>query len=267
MATRACARIAVRTTSRSPTSTPVLHTRLPAVGTTIFSLMSALASEHGAVNLGQGFPDFACEPALLDHVDAAMRAGHNQYPMMTGVPALRGAIAAKIAAVYGAQYDAASEITVTAGATQALTTAILCCVHPGDEVIVIEPAYDSYLPAITLAGGVPVLVSMQLGEQGYTVPWDRLAAAVTPRARLIVINTPHNPTGSVLRAADMRALGDIVRGSDIVILSDEVYEHMVYDGARHESVSRYPELAERSFVVSSFGKTYHVKGEFQAWTH
>ncbi|UOD28867.1 pyridoxal phosphate-dependent aminotransferase [Massilia violaceinigra] len=240
--------------------TPVLHSRLPAVGTTVFSLMSALASEHGAVNLGQGFPDFPCEPALLDHVDAAMRAGHNQYPMMTGVPALRAAIAAKIAAVYGARYDAASDITVTAGATQALTTAILCCVHPGDEVIVIEPAYDSYLPAITLAGGVPVLVSMQLGEQGYTVPWDRLAAAVTPRTRLIVINTPHNPTGSVLRAADMQALADIVRGSDMLILSDEVYEHMVYDGARHESVSRYPELAERSFVVSSFGKTYHVTG-------
>ncbi|MDQ1830320.1 pyridoxal phosphate-dependent aminotransferase [Massilia scottii] len=241
-------------------STPVLHTRLPAVGTTVFSLMSALASEHGAVNLGQGFPDFACEPALLDHVDAAMRAGHNQYPMMTGVPALREAIAAKIAAVYGAQYNAASEITVTAGATQALTTAILCCVHPGDEVIVIEPAYDSYLPAITLAGGMPVPVAMELGEQGYTVPWDRIAAAVTPRTRLIVINTPHNPTGSILRAADLRALSDIVRGSDILILSDEVYEHMVYDGARHESVCRYPELAERSFVVSSFGKTYHVTG-------
>ncbi|NHZ38010.1 pyridoxal phosphate-dependent aminotransferase [Massilia rubra] len=241
-------------------STPVLHTRLPAVGTTVFSLMSALASEHGAVNLGQGFPDFACEPALLDHVDAAMRAGHNQYPMMTGVPALRAAIAAKIATVYGARYDAASEITVTAGATQALTTAIFCCVHPGDEVIVIEPAYDSYLPAIALAGGVPVPVAMELGEQGYTVPWDRLAAAVTPRTRLIVINTPHNPTGSVLRAADLQALADIVRGSDILILSDEVYEHMVYDGARHESVSRYPELAERSFVVSSFGKTYHVTG-------
>ncbi|CUI09245.1 pyridoxal phosphate-dependent aminotransferase [Massilia antarctica] len=241
-------------------STPVLHTRLPAVGTTVFSLMSALASEHGAVNLGQGFPDFACDPALLDHVDTAMRAGHNQYPMMTGVPALREAIAAKIAALYGAQYNPASEITVTAGATQALTTAILCCVHPGDEVIVIEPAYDSYLPAITLAGGVPVPVAMQLGEQGYSVPWDRIAAAVTPRTRLIVINTPHNPTGSILRAPDLRALADIVRGSDILILSDEVYEHMVYDGARHESVCRYPELAERSFVVSSFGKTYHVTG-------
>ncbi|NHZ80356.1 aminotransferase class I/II-fold pyridoxal phosphate-dependent enzyme [Massilia sp. CCM 8695] len=241
-------------------STPVLQTRLPAVGYTVFSLMSALASEHGAVNLGQGFPDFPCEPALLDHVDAAMRAGHNQYPMMTGVPALRDAIAAKIAALYGAQYNPASEITVTAGATQALTTAILCCVHPGDEVIVIEPAYDSYLPAITLAGGVPVPVAMELGEQGYTVPWDQVAAAVTPRTRLIVINTPHNPTGAILRAPDLHALGGIVRGSDILILSDEVYEHMVYDGVRHESVCRYPELAERSFVVSSFGKTYHVTG-------
>jgi len=241
-------------------ATPVLHTKLPAVGTTIFTLMSTLASQHGAVNLGQGFPDFPCEAALLDKVDEAMRAGHNQYPMMSGAPAMREAIAAKIAAIYGATYHPATEITVTAGATQALTTAILCCVHPGDEVIVIEPAYDAYLPAITLAGGIPVTVSMQLGEAGYSVPWDQLAAAVTPRTRLIVINTPHNPTGSVLRAADIAALTDIVRGTDILILSDEVYEHMVYDGERHESLCRTPELAERSFVVSSFGKTYHVTG-------
>ncbi|MES2325310.1 MAG: pyridoxal phosphate-dependent aminotransferase [Pseudomonadota bacterium] len=241
-------------------TTPILQTKLPAVGTTVFSLMSALAAEHGAVNLGQGFPDFACEPKLLGMVGDAMRAGHNQYPMMTGAPPLRDAIAAKIDAIYGARYHAATEITVTAGATQALTTAILCCVHAGDEVIVIEPAYDSYLPAIALAGGVPVLVQMTLGEAGYSVPWDRIAAAVTPRTRLIIINSPHNPTGSVLRAADMRALADIVRGTNILILSDEVYEHMVYDGQRHESVCRYPELAERAFVVSSFGKTYHVTG-------
>jgi methionine transaminase len=149
---------------------------------------------------------------------------------------------------------------VTAGATEALTTAILCCVHPGDEVIVIEPVYDSYLPAIALAGGVPVAVAMTVGEEGYAVPWDQVAAAVTARTRLIIINSPHNPTGSVLRAADIAALADIVRGTDILILSDEVYEHMVYDGQRHESVCRYPELAERSFVVSSFGKTYHVTG-------
>lgn len=241
-------------------STPVLQTRLPAVGTTVFSLMSALAAEHGAVNLGQGFPDFACDPALVDAVTAAMREGHNQYPMMTGAPVLREAIAAKLAAEYGANYHPGTDITVTAGATEALTTAILCCVHPGDEVIVIEPVYDSYLPAIALAGGVPVSVSMTLGEQGYAVPWDQVAAAVTARTRLIIINSPHNPTGSILRAADIAALADIVRGTDILILSDEVYEHMVYDGQRHESVCRTPELAERSFVVSSFGKTYHVTG-------
>jgi methionine transaminase len=241
-------------------STPVLKSRLPSVGTTIFSLMSQLAAEHGAVNLGQGFPDFGCDPRLLDLVNDAMRAGHNQYPMMPGVPALRAAISAKIAALYGRQYDAATEITVTAGATQALTTAILCCVHPGDEVIVIEPAYDSYLPTIELAGGVAVTVAMQVGDEGYRVPWDQVAAAVTPRTRLILINTPHNPTGSVLRMADLDALAAIVAGSDILILSDEVYEHMVYDGQRHESVSRHPVLAERAFVVSSFGKTYHVTG-------
>jgi methionine transaminase len=241
-------------------STPVLTSRLPSVGTTIFSLMSQLAAEHGAVNLGQGFPDFGCDPRLLDLVNDAMRAGHNQYPMMPGVLALRAAISTKIAALYGRKYDAATEITVTAGATQALTTAILCCVHPGDEVIVIEPAYDSYLPTIELAGGVAVTVAMQVGDEGYRVPWDQVAAAVTARTRLIVINTPHNPTGSVLRIDDLNALAAIVDGSDILILSDEVYEHMVYDGQRHESVSRHPVLAERAFVVSSFGKTYHVTG-------
>ena len=241
-------------------TTPVLHTRLPAVGTTVFTRMSALAAEHGAVNLGQGFPDFECDAALPAMVSDAMRAGHNQYPMMAGAAPLREAIAAKVNAIYGYRYDPALEITVTAGATQALTTAILCCVHPGDEVIVIEPAYDSYLPAIALAGGVPVPVSMQVGEQGYSVPWDRVSAAVSPRTRLVIINSPHNPTGSVLRRADIDALAGIVRGTEILILSDEVYEHMVYDGAQHESLCRHPELAERAFVVSSFGKTYHVTG-------
>jgi methionine aminotransferase len=241
-------------------TTPVLQSRLPSVGTTVFSVMSALANEHGAVNLGQGFPDFGCDPRLLDLVDQAMRAGHNQYPLMTGVPALREAIAVKIARLYGHAYDAASEITVTAGATQALTTAILCCVHPGDEVVVIEPAYDSYLPAIELAGGVAVTVPMQVSEEGYRVPWEAVAKAVSPRTRLIVVNSPHNPTGSVLRQDDLQALAAIVDGTDILVLSDEVYEHMVYDGQQHESVSRHPVLAERAFVVSSFGKTYHVTG-------
>jgi methionine aminotransferase len=237
-----------------------MKTKLPAVGTTIFSTMSALAAQHGAVNLGQGFPDFNCDPALVDSVADAMRAGHNQYPMMPGVPALREAIAAKIGALYDRQYSAATEITVTAGATQAVTTAILCCVHAGDEVVVIEPAYDCYLPAIELAGGVAVTVAMALGEHGYSVPWDKVAAAVSPRTRLLIVNSPHNPTGSIFGAADIAALSAIVDGTDILILSDEVYEHMVYDGQRHESLCRHPKLAERSFVISSFGKTYHVTG-------
>jgi methionine aminotransferase len=241
-------------------TTPVLQSRLPAVGTTVFTLMSALATEHGAVNLGQGFPDFGCDPKLLDMVNDAMRADQNQYPPMAGVAPLRDAIAAKIAALYGHTYDANTEITVTAGATQGIITAILCAVHPGDEVIVIEPAYDSYLPSIRLAGGVPVTVQMRLGDAGYSVPWDQVAAAVTPRTRMIMVNTPHNPTGSILRAADLDALAAIVAGTDILVLSDEVYEHMVYGGEQHASVSRHPVLAERAFVVSSFGKTYHVTG-------
>lgn len=204
-------------------TTPVLRTRLPAVGTTIFTEMSQLAAEQQAVNLGQGFPDFACDPKLIDLVDEAMRAGHNQYPFMTGVPALRAAIAAKIAALYGREYDVNTEITVTSGASQAIQTAILCSVHPGDEVIVIEPAYDCYAPAVALSGGVVVPVAMRVGAGGYSVPWDAVAGAVSPRTRMIVVNTPHNPTASILRSADMAALAAIVEGTDILILSDEVY--------------------------------------------
>ncbi|MES2538298.1 MAG: pyridoxal phosphate-dependent aminotransferase [Pseudomonadota bacterium] len=237
-----------------------LVSRLPQVGTTIFTVMSALAAEKNAVNLGQGFPDFDCDPALIDAVSGAMKKGLNQYPPMTGVPALRDAIASKIGKMYGYAYNPATEITVTAGATQAILTAILSVIHPGDEVIVIEPAYDSYVPSIELAGGVPVFVQMKIGAQGYHVPWDEVAAAVNSKTRLIMINSPHNPTGSVLRAADIEALTGIVRGTGILILSDEVYEHMAYDQAQHESVCRHPELAARAFVVSSFGKTYHVTG-------
>ncbi len=240
--------------------TPSIQSKLPQVGTTIFTLMSALAAEKKAVNLGQGFPDFECDPALITAVNDAMQSGLNQYPLMTGAPALREAIAKKIAALYGYHYDPHNEITVTAGATQALLTAIHCCIRPGDEVIVIEPAFDSYLPAIALAGGKAVCVQMELDDNGYIVPWAKVAAAVSSKTRLIMINSPHNPTGSVLLPADMQALADIVRGSDILLLSDEVYEHMVYDGIPHESVSRHPELAARTFVVSSFGKTYHVTG-------
>ncbi|MFD1558144.1 pyridoxal phosphate-dependent aminotransferase [Paraburkholderia silviterrae] len=248
--------------SQDPSQTPLLSpsfpSRLPDVGTTIFTVMSALAAEKGAVNLGQGFPDFNCDSRIVDAVAQAMRDGHNQYPPMAGVPALREAISEKIANVYGRRYDANTEITVTAGATQALLTAILCTVHPGDEVIVVEPTYDSYLPSIELAGGKPVFVTLEAPD--YAIPFDRLAAAITPKTRLILINTPHNPTGTVWRAEDMRKLEEIVRGTNVLILSDEVYEHMVYDGQPHESVARYPELAARSFIVSSFGKTFHVTG-------
>lgn len=220
--------------------------------------MSALAAQKGAVNLGQGFPDFDCDARIVDAVASAMRDGHNQYPPMSGAAPLRQAIARKIEALYGRAYDADREITVTAGATQALLTAVLCCVHPGDEVVVIEPMYDSYVPAIELAGGKPVFVSLEAPD--YALPFDKIAAAITPKTRLLMINTPHNPTGRVWRDTDMRKLEDIVRGTNLLIVSDEVYEHMVYDGAPHESVSRYPELAKRSFVVSSFGKTFHVTG-------
>ncbi|MBP1314071.1 pyridoxal phosphate-dependent aminotransferase [Herbaspirillum huttiense F1] len=241
-------------------STPNIVTKLPKVGTTIFTVMSALASEKGAVNLGQGFPDFHCDPALVDAVTRAMQDGLNQYPPMAGVLPLREAIADKVERLYGHRYDPVSEITVTAGATQGILTSVLCAVHPGDEVIVIEPVYDCYVPAIELAGGVPVFVQMEVGAAGYSIPWNKVRAAVTPKTRMIMVNTPHNPTGSVMRASDVAALADIVRGTDILILSDEVYEHMVFDGQPHESLARHPELAERSFINSSFGKTYHVTG-------
>ena len=241
---------------------PQLATRLPKVGTTIFTVMSALAQEHGAVNLGQGFPDFDCDPRLLDAVNAALRAGHNQYPPMAGVPSLREAIAAKIQALYGRAYDPGSEITVTAGATQAILTAILAVVHPGDEVIVLEPCYDSYEPNIELAGGKAVFVPLgRSGQAGDFRPdFTRIAAAITPRTRALILNTPHNPSATVWTAEDMRALDELLRPTNIVVISDEVYEHMVFDGERHESVARHPGLAERSFIVSSFGKTYHVTG-------
>ncbi|RDU96401.1 pyridoxal phosphate-dependent aminotransferase [Trinickia dinghuensis] len=235
-----------------------LASRLPNVGTTIFTVMSALAAQRGAVNLGQGFPDFDCDERIVEAVSRAMREGHNQYPPMAGVAPLREAIARKIEKIHGRAYDPGTEITVTAGATQALLTAILATVHPGDEVVVIEPTYDSYVPSIELAGGKPVFVALEAPD--YAIDFDKLARAITPRTRLILINTPHNPTGRVWHADDMRRLEAIVRGTNVLILSDEVYEHMVYDGAPHESVARYPELAQRSFVVSSFGKTFHVTG-------
>ena len=238
--------------------TPSFPSRLPKVGTTIFTVMSALAQEHGAVNLGQGFPDFECDPALLDAVNAAMRAGHNQYPPMAGVLALREAVAAKIEASYGRCYDPASEITVTAGATQAILTAILACVHSGDEVIVLEPCYDSYGPNIELAGGKVVRVALTPGS--FRPDFAAIAQALSPRTRAIIVNSPHNPSGTVWRAADLDRLAELLRPTDVLLISDEVYEHMVFDGERHASASAHPELAARAFVVSSFGKTFHVTG-------
>lgn len=241
---------------------PVLASRLPSVGTTIFTVMSALAAEHKAVNLGQGFPDFACDPALVDAVTHAMQAGHNQYPPMAGVPELRQAVADKIAGLHGHHFDANNEITITAGATQAIITAILAVVHPGDEVIVLEPCYDSYVPNIELAGGVVVRVPLGHSDKpgSFGPDIDRIGAAITPRTRAILINTPHNPSATVWSDADMRALQDLLAPTDILLISDEVYEHMVFDGQQHHSAARYPGLAARAFVVSSFGKTFHVTG-------
>ncbi|MFT4266356.1 MAG: pyridoxal phosphate-dependent aminotransferase [Xenophilus sp.] len=242
----------------TPPRTPEPGTRLPSVGTTIFTVMSALAAEKNAVNLGQGFPDFGCDPRLTQAVTDAMAAGHNQYPPMPGVPALREAIAAKTEALYGRRYDPAAEITVTAGATQAIITAVLALVRPGDEVIVLEPCYDSYVPNVELAGGSVVRVPLTPGS--FRPDFDRIAAALTPRTRLILINTPHNPSATVWTAEEMRRLEELLAPTDVFVVSDEVYEHMVYDGARHESVARFPGLAARSVIVSSFGKTYHVTG-------
>lgn len=239
-------------------SSPALASRLPQVGTTIFTVMSALAQQHGAVNLGQGFPDFEGDPALLDAVTAALRAGHNQYPPMAGVPALREAVAAKIEALYGRCYDPGSEITVTAGATQAILTSILALVHPGDEVIVLDPCYDSYDPNIVLAGATAVHVPLTPGS--FRPDFARIAAAIGPRTRAIIINTPHNPSATVWRAEDMQQLDALLRDTRVLVISDEVYEHMVFDGQAHQSVARWPGLAERSVIVSSFGKTYHVTG-------
>jgi methionine aminotransferase len=220
--------------------------------------MSALAQQHGAVNLGQGFPDYPIDPDLVERVAAAMRAGHNQYPLMPGVMALREAIAGKVQRLYGRGYDPVDEITVTSGATQAIFTALQALAHPGDEVIVFEPAYDSYIPSVRLAGATPV--PLPLTFPGFRVDWSSVRKAITPRTRLILVNTPNNPGTSVLTAEDLDELAALTDGTPIVIVSDEVYEHMVYDGRRHESVARHPALAARSVVIGSFGKTFHATG-------
>jgi len=235
-----------------------LRSKLPATGTSIFSVMSALAQQHGAVNLGQGFPDYEIDPVLIDLVSSAMRAGHNQYPLSPGVMALRVAIAGKVARLYGRAYDPEREVTVTTGATQGIFTTIQALAHADDEVIVFEPAYDSYIPAIRLAGATPVPLPLTVPD--YRIDWAALRRAITPRTRMILVNTPNNPGTSVLSAEDVAQFAQVTNGTDIVVVSDEVYEHMVYDGARHESLARDDALAARSVVIGSFGKTFHATG-------
>lgn len=238
--------------------TPDIQSRLPNVGTTIFTVMSALASEKGAVNLGQGFPDFDCDPRLVDAVSKAMQGGLNQYPSMLGVAELRQAVSDKVSSLYGHRYDPVSEITITAGATQAILTIILAIVNPGDEVIVLEPCYDSYVPNIELAGGK--VVRVPLTPHSFRPDFDKISAALTPRTRALIINSPHNPSGMVWTREEMLKLQEILAPTEVLLISDEVYEHMVFDGRAHESAASFPTLAARSFIVSSFGKTYHVTG-------
>ncbi len=244
----------------SPDVTPdaTLSSKLPDVGTTIFTVMSELARAEGALNLSQGFPDFDGPALLLERVQHYLTHGFNQYAPMMGVPALREAIARKVAGLYDSTLDADAEITVTSGATEALFCAIAAVVGPGDEVIVFDPAYDAYEPVVRLQGGITRHVPMHPPD--YAIDWDRVADTVNTRTRLIITNTPHNPTGAIWGEHDIAALRQIVEGSRIFLLADEVYEHIVFDGRRHESLCRYPDLFERSFVVSSFGKTYHVTG-------
>jgi methionine aminotransferase len=235
-----------------------IESKLPDVGVSIFAVMTRLANEHGAINLSQGFPDFPCDPALVEAVHRHMRDGDNQYAPMPGLLALREALAAKIRRLYGADYDPATEVTITSGATEALFDIISAFVRPGDEVILFEPCYDAYVPVVRLNGGTPRFVTLRAPD--YRVDWNEVRRLLSARTRLLIVNSPHNPTGSILQADDLGALASALDGSGVVVLSDEVYEHIVFDGARHESLARHPALRERTCVVSSFGKTYHTTG-------
>lgn len=235
-----------------------IQSKLPEVGTTIFTVMSQLAAEYQAVNLGQGFPDFPMHPTLTGLVNQAMQDGFNQYVHMNGLPLLRERLAEKVANCYGTQVHPDTQITITPGGTYAIYTALTTVLRPGDEVIVFEPAYDSYIPNIEINGAIPVRIALQYPD--YSIPWDEVKAKLTSRTRMIMINSPHNPTGAVLQETDLQALRQLVAGTDILILSDEVYEHLIFDGIAHQSILRYPDLLERSFVCFSFGKTYHCTG-------
>lgn len=241
------------------TATLALRSKQPHVGTTIFTVMSKLAADCGALNLSQGFPNFDASPRLTDLVAHYLRNGYNQYAPMAGVPVLREAIARKTSDLYGVGYHPETEVTVVSGATEALYAAITAVVHPGDEVLLFEPCYDSYAPAVELNGGKPVYVTLS-PDNGYHIDWQATKAKISEKTRLIVLNTPHNPTGACLTRADLNALADLTRGTDILLLSDEVYEHIIFDGRAHHSLLTHPELRERSFVCGSFGKTFHVTG-------
>ena len=235
-----------------------IQSKLPGVDTTIFTVMSQLAQQYNAVNLGQGFPDFMMNPELISLVNDAMKSGFNQYSHMNGLPLLREGIAEKIEKLYAAHIHPDTQITITPGGTYAIYTALTAVLQPGDEVIVFEPAYDSYIPNIQINGAKPILISLEF--PGYSIPWEEVRKKVTTKTRMIVINSPHNPTGAVLRENDIIQLRSIVTGTNIIILSDEVYEHLIFDGLQHQSILRYPDLLERSFVCFSFGKTYHCTG-------
>jgi methionine aminotransferase len=235
-----------------------VQSKLPSTGVSIFSVMSSLAEEHGAINLSQGFPDFDCAPELVEAVARAMRDGHNQYAPMPGIFALRQALSRKIELLYGRRYDPASEITVTSGATEGIFSTLTALVRPGDEVLLFQPAYDSYVPAVQLSGGTPVFVTLRGPD--YRVDWDEVRRAVSPRTRVIMVNSPHNPTGMVFDRSDLRHLAAVLEHTDAFVVADEVYEHIVFDGRRHESVAGHPDLADRAVVISSFGKTYHATG-------
>lgn len=236
----------------------LIQSKLPNAGTTIFAVMSKLAAEHNAINLSQGFPDFHADEEMVSLVNKHMQAGNNQYAPMPGLMSLREVLAQKTEELYGAKYDPETEITVTAGATQAIFTAITAIIREEDEVIIFEPAYDCYQPAIELNGGKTIY--LQLKAPGYYIDWEEVKKMISHRTKMIIINTPHNPTGSIMSVEDMKQLEKLTAGTGIVIISDEVYEHIVFDGKPHQSVARFPKLAERSFIISSFGKTYHTTG-------
>jgi methionine aminotransferase len=235
-----------------------LISKLPQSGTNIFTTMSALAAETGAINLSQGFPDYPCSPELIELVHKAMQNGHNQYAPMAGLTALREQIAIKTEKLYGAYYNPDTEITITAGGTQAIFTAISAVIHPNDEVILFEPAYDCYAPAIKLMGGV--VKSLELEPPNYRIAWDMVKRLINNKTKMIILNSPHNPTATILTREDIDELSALVKNQDILILSDEVYEHLIFDGKEHHSMARYPELQQRSLIVASFGKTFHATG-------